>query len=259
MNKPVTGFRFIGQPRPRHEDARLVAGQGRFTDDFNFPDQTYAAMVRSPHAHARIVSIDKARALALPGVLGVFTGADCAGDGLGPIGHDPLPKTRDDMKLTGPGGGEVFIGPHVLLPADKVRHVGEAVAMVVAETRAQAMDAVEAMVVVYDELPFVLQAEDGMKPGAPAVWDEVPNNILVDTQFGDAAGTDRAFAQAAHVVAMDYNIPRVTGVPMEPRASAAHYDAGTGRYTLCAGSGGAVRQKREIATVLGIEPEQLRV
>src|SRR5471032_1895253 len=102
MNKPETGFRFIGQPMPRHEDARLLIGAGR------------------------------------------FTGADCAADGLGPIGHDPLPKTRDDMKLTGPGGGEVFIGPHVLLPADKARHVGEAVAMVVAETKAQALDAAEA-------------------------------------------------------------------------------------------------------------------
>ena len=85
MNKPESGFRFIGQPMPRHEDARLLIGAGRFTDDFDFPGQTYAAMVRSPHAHARIVSIDKSRALALPGVLGVFTGADCAADGLGAI------------------------------------------------------------------------------------------------------------------------------------------------------------------------------
>ena len=123
MNKPESGFRFIGQPMPRNEDARLVIGQGRFTDDFDFPRQTYAAMVRSPHAHARIVSIDKRRALALPDVLGVFTGADCLADGLGPIPHDPLPKTRDDMKLSGPGGGEVFIGPHLLLPLIKVRNL----------------------------------------------------------------------------------------------------------------------------------------
>ena len=259
MNKQATGFRFIGQPMPRHEDARLITGQGRFTDDFSFPNQAYAAMVRSPHAHARIVSIDKTAALALPGVLGVFTGADCAADRLGPIGHDPLPKTRDDMKLSAPGGGEVFIGPHLLLPADKARHVGEAVAMVVAETKAQALDAAEALAVVYDELPFVLHSEDGMKPGAPAVWDEVPTNILVDTNFGNAAATDRAFAQAAHVVAYDFNIGRVTGVPMEPRACVADYDKATGRYTLHAGSGGAVRQKRELASVLGIEPEALRV
>ena len=244
---------------PRHEDARLITGQGQFSDDFGFPGQTYAAMVRSPHPHAHIVSIDKARALTLPGVLAVFTGADCLADGLGAIQHDPLPKTRDDMKLTGPGGSEVFIGPHLLLPADKVRHVGEPVAMVVAETRAQAMDGAEAVEAVYDEIPFVIHSEDAMKAGAPAVWDEAPNNILVDTHFGDAAATNRAFANAAHTVTLDYHIGRVTGVPIEPRAAVANYDTATGRYTLYAGSGGAVRQKREIAMVLGIEIESLRV
>jgi carbon-monoxide dehydrogenase large subunit len=259
MNRPETGFRYIGQPMPRHEDARLITGHGRFTDDFGFPGQAYAATVRSPHPHARIVSIDKTRALAMPGVLGVYTGADCAADKLGPIQHDPLPKTRDDMKLSGPGGSEVFIGPHLLLPADKARHVGEAVAMVVAETRAQALDAAEAVDVVYDELPFVLHSEDAMQSGAPAVWDEVPANILVDTKFGDHAGTERAFAQAANVVKMDFNIGRVTGVPMEPRACVADYDKASGRSTLHAGSGGAVRQKRELAAVLNIEPDTLRV
>ncbi len=259
MNKSESGFRYIGQPMPRHEDARLVTGQGRFTDDFSFPNQIYAAMVRSPYPHARIVSIDKSRALALPGVLGVFTGADCAADGLGTIQHDPLPKTRDDMKLAAPGGGEVFFGPNALLPADKVRHVGEAVAMVVAETKAQALDGAEAVDVVYEELPFVLHSEDAMKSGAATVWDEVPGNILVDTRFGDHAGTDRTFAQAANVVTMDFNIGRVTGVPMEPRVCVANYDSASGRYTLHAGSGGAVRQKRELAAVLNIEPEALRV
>jgi carbon-monoxide dehydrogenase large subunit len=259
MNRPETGFRYIGQPVPRQEDARLITGHGRYTDDFGFPGQAYAAMVRSPHPHARIVSIDKTRALAMPGVLGVYTGADCAADKLGPIQHDPLPKTRDDMKLSGPGGSEVFIGPHLLLPADKTRHVGEAVAMVVAETRAQALDAAEAIDVVYDELPFVLHSEDAMQSGAPTVWDEVPGNILVDTKFGDHAGTERAFAQAANVVKMDFNIGRVTGVPMEPRACVANYDKTSGRYTLHAGSGGAVRQKRELAAVLNIEPDALRV
>jgi carbon-monoxide dehydrogenase large subunit len=259
MNKPDSGYRFIGQPMVRHEDARLIAGKGQFSDDFSFPGQTYAAMVRSPHPHAHIVSIDRAAALAMPGVLGVFTGADCLADGLGAIPHDPLPKTRDDMKLSGPGGAAIFEGPHKLLPADRARHVGEAVAMVVAETRAQALDAAEAVAVVYDELPFVIHSEEGMKPGVPAVWDEVPNNILVDTHFGDAAATDRAFAEAAHVVAMDFNIGRVTGVPMEPRAAVANYDAATGRYTLYAGSGGAVRQKREVASVLGVEPDRVRV
>src|SRR5271156_431101 len=133
-----TGYRFIGKPMPRKEDARLTTGRGRYTDDFNIDGQVYGAMVRSPHPHARIVTIDAGEARTMPGVLGVFTGADLAADRLKPIPHDPLPKTKFDMKLAAPGGGTVFIGPHVLLPEDKARHVGEAVAMVVAETKAQA-------------------------------------------------------------------------------------------------------------------------
>ena len=173
---------------PRKEDARLITGKGRFTDDFSLDGQAYAVMVRSPYPHARIVAIDGDAALAMPGVLGVFTGADCAADGLKPIPHDPVPKTKFDMKLTARGGGTVFIGPHLLLPADKARHVGEAVAMVVAETKAQAMDAAEAVEVRYEELPFVLESEAAMRPGAPALWDEVPDNVCVETLFGDAAG-----------------------------------------------------------------------
>jgi aerobic carbon-monoxide dehydrogenase large subunit len=256
---PERPYRFIGKPLPRKEDGRLLTGKGRFTDDFSLDGQAYAAMVRSPYPHANIVAINVAAAKAMPGVLGVFTGADCAAEGLAPIPHDPLPKTKYDMKLTGPGGGAVFAGPHVLLPADRARHVGEAVAMVVAATTAQAMDAAEAIVVRYQELPFVLHSEDAMVPGAPALWDDAPNNICVDTTFGDAAATDAAFARAAHVVSRRFHVGRVTGVPLEPRAALAAYDAVTGRYTLYAGSGGAVRQKRELATVLGIAPANLRV
>jgi len=254
-----TGYRFIGKPMPRKEDARLITGKGRFTDDFNLDGQAFAMMVRSPHPHARIVAIDAAAAKKMPGVLGVFTGADCATDKLGPIPHDPVPKTKFDMKLTGPKGGAVFIGPNALLPADKVRHVGEAVAMVVAETKAQAMDAAEAVAVAYEELPFVLHSEDAMRPGAPVLWDEVPNNVTVETVFGNVEATDQAFARAAHVVAKNFHIGRVTGVPLEPRAALGHYDSATGRYTLYAGSGGAVRQKNELIQVLGIAPENLRV
>jgi len=250
-------FRSIGKPLPRKEDERLVTGKGRFTDDFWLDGQAHAVMVRSPYPHARIVGMNKARAQAMPGVLGVFTGADC--QHLDPIPHDPVPKTKYDMKLTGPGGGEIFFGPHRLLPADRVRHVGEAVAMVVAETLAQALDAAEAVEVEYEELPFVTHSEDAMAPGAPAVWDEVADNILVDTWFGDRGATDKAFAAADHVVAMDIHVGRVTGVPLEPRSALGVFDATSGRYTLHAGSGGAVRQKRELATILGIVPERLRV
>jgi aerobic carbon-monoxide dehydrogenase large subunit len=249
----------IGQPLRRKEDQRLLTGKGRFSDDFILPGQAYAAIVRSPHPHARIGLIDTRRAQAMRGVLGVFTGGDCAADGLAPIPHSPVPSTRYDMKLTGPGGGPIFIGPQMLLPSDKVRHVGEAVALVMAETAAQAQDAAEAITVEYEELPWITQVQDALVPGAPAVWDEAPDNVLVDTWFGDAAATERAFAAADQIVEMEFHIGRVTGVPIEPRAALGHWDSETGRYTLWAGSGGAVRQKAELATVLGVRPEQVRV
>src|SRR6476660_5724821 len=207
-----TAFGSIGHPLRRKEDARLLTGKGRFTDDFSIDGETHAAMVRSPHPHARIVSIETSAAKAMPGVLGVFTGAECAAEGIKPIPHTPVPQTKFDMKLLGPGGSPVFAGPHMLLPADKARHVGEAVAMVVAETRAQAMDAAEAVEVDYEVLPFVVDQREAIKPGHTPVWDETPDNCFVDTTFGDVAGTDAAFAKAEHVVKMDIYIPRVTGV-----------------------------------------------
>ena len=250
----------IGKPVRRKEDARLITGKGRFTDDFSFEGQTYAAMARSPHPHARIVAIHKDSVLDMPGVLGVFTGQDLLDDGLKPIPHDPLPKTKFDMKLTAPGGGrDVFIGPHMLLPADRARHVGEAVAMVVAQTQAQAQDAAEALQIDYEVLPFVTDSREASSPGAVSVWDELPDNICVETFFGDEEATAAAFAKAAHIVEYDFHIGRVTGVPLEPRAAVANFDKETGRYTLYAGSGGAVRQKAELSHVLGIKPADLRV
>ena len=249
----------IGQPVRRKEDERLLTGRGRFSDDFTLPGQAYAAIVRSPHPHARIIRVDVRHAVAMPGVLGVFSGEDCAANGLAPIPHSPVPQTRYDMKLTGPGGGPIFIGPQMLVPADRVRHVGEAVALVVAEAAAAAQDAAEALIVEYEEVPWIAQIPEALKPGAPAVWDEIPHNVLVDTAFGDPAATERAFAAADHIVEMEFHIGRVTGVPMEPRAALGHWDEATGRYTLWAGSGGVVRQKAEIATVLGVAPEEVRV
>src|SRR5262249_6593477 len=118
-------FKAVGRPLPRKEDLRLITGKGRFTDDFTMPGQVWAAMVRSPHQAARMVSMDGSEALARPGVLGVFTGTDCARDGLKDIPHNPVPSTKFDVKLTGRNGGKVFIGSHTLLPTDKARHVGE--------------------------------------------------------------------------------------------------------------------------------------
>ena len=255
----LTSLGAIGQPLRRKEDERLLTGRGRFSDDFVLPGQTYAAVVRSPYPHARIVKIDTRRALATPGVLGILTGQDCAADGLSPIPHNPVPQTRYDMKLTGPGGGPIFIGPQMLLPSDRVRHVGEAIAVVVAETALQAQDAAEEVAVDYRELPWIAQIKGALTPDATAVWDEVPDNVLVDTFFGDAAATERAFAIADHIVEMDFHVGRVTGVPMEPRAALGYWDAATGRGTLWAGSGGAVRQKTELAAVLGVPPDRVRV
>ncbi len=252
-------FRHVGQPVRRKEDRRLLLGEGQFTDDFSIPGQVRAAVVRSPHPHARIRRIDTIAAAEMPGVLAILTGEDLERDGLQPIPHNPLPKTRYDMKLTAPGGGVPFIGPHHLLARNKVRHVGEAVALVVAETRSQAWDAAEAIEIEFEELPFVLDAKDALKHGAETVWDQVPDNVLVDTHFGDAQATEEAFQKAAHVVEAEFFVDRVTGVPLEPRSAVASFDAGTGEYVLIAGSGGAVRQRSELAHVLGVEPGQLRV
>ncbi len=255
---PAT-FKAIGQALRRKEDLRLLTGKGRFTDDFRIEGQVYAAMVRSPHAHARIMGVDAAAARAMPGVLGVFTGADCAADGLGPIPHDPVPKTRHDLKLTGPHDKPIFIGPHLLLPVDKARHAGEAVAMVVAETLGQALDAAEAVAIEYEELPWVSDQLNAIEPDAPLVWAEAAGNLLVETVFGDPAATERAIAAADHRVRMQFHVTRVTAAALEPRSALADFDKATGRYTLYAGSGGAVRQKNELATVLGILPDRLRV
>jgi carbon-monoxide dehydrogenase large subunit len=252
-------FHAIGQPIRRKEDRHLLTGNGRFTDDFRAEGQAYAVMVRSPYPHARILKVDAAAVRALPGVLGIYSGADVRAAGLQPIPHEAVPATKYDMKLTAPGGGKVFIGPHWLLAWDKARHVGEAVVMVVAETLAQALDAAEAVNVDYQELPFVLDAKGALTPGAAVIWDEIPDNVLADTSFGDAKATDAAFARADHVVRMEFHVGRVTAAALEPRAALGEYDSKTGRYTLHAGTGGAVRQKRELATVLGIAPENLRV
>jgi carbon-monoxide dehydrogenase large subunit len=252
-------FKAVGRPLPRKEDLRLITGKGRFTDDFSMEGQVWAAMVRSPHPHARIVAIDPRPALAMPGVLGAYTGADCERDGLKSIPHNPVPSTNFDVKLTGRNGTKVFIGSHVLLPTDKARHVGEAVAMVVAETRDQALAAAEAVDVTYDVLPWVADTAVAAESDAPRLWDELPDNILVDSSFGNVEETDAAFARADHVVTMRRHVGRVTGVPLEPRAALGSYDAATGRYTLYAGSGGAVRQKREMAEVLNEDPENLRL
>ena len=252
-------FKSIGKPIPRKEDERLLRGQGQFSDDFNLDGQVYAVMVRSFYPHAYIRDIDVSAANEMPGVLLVLTGIDCKEEGIGPISHNPVPSTRSDLKLTAPDGGKIFEGPHELLSVDKVRYVGEPIAMVIAETRMQATDAAEAVFVDYEPIPWVADSQDATSKDAPIVWDNVPDNICVDTTFGDEKTTDAAFDKADHIVRMQFNIGRVTGVPLEPRAALADFNPASGRYTLYAGSNGAVRHKHQIAATLGENPENLRI
>jgi aerobic carbon-monoxide dehydrogenase large subunit len=252
-------FKKIGQPLLRKEDDRLVRGKGRFSDDFSLEGQVYAVIVRSPHPSARIVKFDAIAAKAHSGVLGIFSGEDLLADQLTPIPHAPAAQSRYDLKLTSPQGGAPFIGPHHVLAIGVVRYVGEAVAVVVAETAAAALGAVDLIEIQYEEMPFVTRTEDALADAAPLVWQEPGTNVLVGTVFGDQAATEKAFKTADHVVSAKFTIGRVTAVAMEPRAALGSYDRKSDRYTLYAGSGGAVKQKKEFASVLNIAPAQLRV
>ena len=248
----------IGQTVRRKEDARLVTGRGNYSDDFNLPGQAYGAAVRSPHAHALIRAIDVTAARAMPGVLAVLTGQDALADGLKRIPHLAAAGTPPDIVLTNRDGSPVPVAPHHVLATDRVRHVGAAVAFVIAETIAEAKDAAEKVVVDYEPLPAVIDATAAAEPDAPRLYDDLPN-IMIDAEVGDAKATDAAFARAAHITRLDTWVNRVTGVPMEPRAAVGSYDAETGRYTLYAGSGGIVRQKKEIAAILSVPFESVRV
>ena len=257
--KHEADFRQIGQPHTRREDPRLLRGAGQFTDDWSLENQAFMVVVRSPHAHARLVSVDTSAANAMAGVLGVFTGEDCLRDGLAPIPHNPLPSTRHDMKLHGPGGMDPFVGNHMPLPCDRARYVGEALAIVIAESEALAEDAAEAVDIDFELLPPVTSSASAIAPDAAQIWDEVPGNIFIETHFGDVEATRETIASAAHLVEMEFHIDRVTGVPLEPRSAVGQFDPSTERYTIYAGSGGAVRQKREIARVLGVQTDDVRV
>ncbi|HZR61252.1 MAG TPA: xanthine dehydrogenase family protein molybdopterin-binding subunit [Xanthobacteraceae bacterium] len=248
----------IGDAVRRKEDLRLVTGRGCYSDDFILPGQVYAAVVRSPHAHARIAGIDTAAARAMPGVLAVLTGEDARADGLNRIPHLAAPGTPPDIVLKNRDGSPVPAAPHHVLPADRVRHVGAAVAFVIAETLAAAKDAAEKVTVEYEPLPVVTDPKASTETGATRLYDDLPN-VMIDAEVGDAAAVDAAFARAAHVTRLDTWLNRVTGVPMEPRSALGVYDSESGRYTLYAGSGGIVRQKREIAQILGVPFDNVRV
>jgi aerobic carbon-monoxide dehydrogenase large subunit len=249
----------IGQPVRRREDFRLLTGKGCYSDDFSFPEQAYAVMVRSPHAHARIRAIDTREAETAPGVLAVLNGRDMLDDGLQAIPHSVGTRHPADITLENRDGSPPFIPPHFPMTAEEARHCGEIVAMVVAATLAAAKDAAELVNVDYEPVPAVTHSVTAVQPGAPLARGGATSNTSIDAEIGDAAATDTAFSEAAHIVKFETWVQRIVGVPMEPRAATGTYDPDTRRYTLYAGIGGAVRPKQELAKILGVAEDKVRV
>jgi len=239
----------IGQPVPRSEDPMLVRGEGCYTDDIKLAGEAYAVMVRSRVPHGIIKSIETSAARKMPGVLGVYTGADLAGYGtlkcIVPF------KNRDGTPMKQP--------PRPALPTDKARFVGDPLAFVVAETLLQAKDAAEAIEVEIDSLPAVIRPEEATRPGAPLLHDEAPGNVALDYHYGDTEQVAAAFAKAAHVTRLKLVNSRVVVNAMEPRAAIGVYDAASGRFTLHAPSQGVFGLRGHMADILKVEPKRLRM
>ena len=225
MSSTIDAGRFgSGHAVQRIEDPALLAGAGRFTDDVRVEGEAHLAFLRSPYAHARIVSIDTDAARAMPGVLAVYTGAELADAGVKPIPSIDVFKRAD---------GKVLVTPaRRALAHERVRFVGEAVAAVVAETREAARDACEALMVDFDELPAVVDTVAATQPGAAVIHPDAPDNIAAELRHGNAAATATAFASAAHVVALDLLNQRVAPSSIEPRSVLAEFDATSGRLTM---------------------------
>jgi carbon-monoxide dehydrogenase large subunit len=237
----------VGQPVTRLEDARLLTGKGRYQDDTNLPGQLYTVFLRSPHAHARIKSIDTAAAAAAPGVRAVYTGADYAADGLS-MPKAAMPRKKAD-------GSPMFAPQRPALVIDRARYVGDPVAMIIAETLAQAKDAAELVEVDYEALPSVTSTADAAQSDAPRVWDENPDNISHTYERGDKAKTEAAFARAGHVVRRRYVVSRVQAQYMEPRGAIGTYDPGEDRYTLYADVNYPHRVRNMLANMVFKVPE----
>jgi carbon-monoxide dehydrogenase large subunit len=233
----------------RREDGRLVTGAGRYTGDWNLPGQLHAVFLRADRAHADLVAVDTAAAARAPGVIAVFTGADVAHFGAAP----PLVRY--------PGrGGMALRDPHrPVLAHDRVRHVGEEIALVVADTPAAAQDAAELIVVTYRDRPAVVDAADGLAAAAPRVHDEISDNLAFDYEYGDAAAVDAALAAAAHVTRLTLESQRLVGNPMEPKSCLAAYDAATGVCDLYAPSQGMTLMLPGLSAITGVPRDKLRL
>ena len=241
----------VGQPVRRKEDDTLVRGKGKYTDDFSLPGQAYAWMVRSHHAHGIIRGIATTAARAMPGVLGIWTGAELAAANYKPFVCGLPLKSRD--------GSPLLQTNRMPLATDKVRFVGDPLAFVVAETIAQARDAAEAVEVDIEELPAVTNAAEAARPGAPQLYDHIPNNVALDFHYGDTAMIDAAFAGAAHVTRLDIVNTRIAVVAMEPRVALAKFDKASERYTIQVPTQGVSGNKAILARILNVPPEKVRV
>ena len=257
MTSPVEARAGIGQPLARREDRRFLTGSGRYGDDICLAGQAVADVLRSPHAHAAIHGVETRAAGAAPQVVAVLTAADYLADGNRPMPHAPGSQSPPDIALANTDGSAIEVPAQMPLAAGRVRFVGEPVALVVAETLAAAKDAAELIAVEYRALPAVTPAAQATAREAPRVWDRP--NVVLDAMVGDSAAAEAAFARAAHVARLDTHVQRVTGVPLEPRAALAEYDAASGRYTLYAGGGGVGRPKRDVAHMLGVDEARVRV
>jgi carbon-monoxide dehydrogenase large subunit len=246
---------WMGKPMRRIEDARLLSGQGRFTDDVSLTGQVHAAFTRSPHAHARIARMDTTAARAAPGVIAVYTGTDVLAAGLGPIPFTQMHKRPD--------GSDMKVPPRNAITSDKARFVGDAVAMVVAETRDQARDAAEMVEIDWEDLPANADLPSAARADAPVHWADafVPEfgNIAAIYRMGDRAASDAAFAAAAHVVKLKVVNQRVIANPLEPRALVADFEPGTGRFTLYCPAQNTHTVRGQLAKVFGVGEDKLRI
>ena len=242
----------IGQSITRREDLRLLTGAGQYVDDLRLPGQVHAVFVRSPHAHARIVSVDVGDAKSAPGVIDVLTGAELLAAGVGDFPIGPGLKNAQGKPMSAP--------PYYPLATDAVRFVGQAVAAVIAATRAQAEDAAERVLVEYAELPVVASIEAARAPGAAQIWPDAPDNIAAVAQWGQPADCEAAFARAAHVTKVSLVNQRLIPVTMEPRGTVAEYDVATGKFTVhtsCQNPAGL--QKTLAEGVLKVPMDKVRV
>jgi carbon-monoxide dehydrogenase large subunit len=242
----------VGQAMRRVEDGRFLTGDGRYTDDIHLEGEAVGYVLRSPYAHAEIGAIDTGAARAAPGVLAIYTAEDLARDGIGDI--------RCLTPMPGKGGTKQIMPPHPVLARGRVRHVGDPVAFVVAETLAQARDAAELIEVDYAELPVTADTAGAIAPGAPAVWDQAPGNVSVDWELGDEAAVRAAMAKAAHVVKARLINNRLVVNSMEPRNALGAYDPDSERFTLTTGSQGSYKLRAQLADhIFQIPAERFRV